>query len=132
MPGLDGDSGLPCLAERQHRIALQFLRIAYRQHPHLPAGTLRQRRNQVTVTGVVAAPGQHRQHASLRPASAQRAPGRMGRALHQLEAGRAGGDQTCIDLAHLGGGKEGSGQGIGHRRKDHRLEYLAELYAPAH
>ena len=88
---------------RQRRIALQTLGIAYRQHPHRPAGAPGQHRHQITVTGVVAVAGQHTQFVRRRPLTDQRTPGRPCRALHQFEARCAGRDQARIEPSDLRG-----------------------------
>ncbi|MCY1463382.1 hypothetical protein D9M71_812690 [compost metagenome] len=85
------------------RITAQLLRIAGRQHPYRPPGTLGQHGDQITVASVIAVTGNHRQFAGRRPLPDQRPPGGSRSALHQLEARCAGGDQARIEPADLRG-----------------------------
>lgn len=85
------------------RVALQTLRIADRQHLHRPPGTLRKQGHQITVAGIVAVAGEHRQRVRCRPLAHQRAPRCPGGTLHQFETRRAGGNQPCVEFAHLCG-----------------------------
>ena len=102
-PRQDGNPRRLRRLEGQTRIASQTLRIADGQHPHRPAGLLRQRRQQIAIAGVVAAAGQHIHARGLRPAAAQRPPRSLGGALHQLETSRAGGNQASIEVTDLRG-----------------------------
>lgn len=107
---------------RLRRVAGKPLRRRDRQHPHSPTRTLRQRRDQVAVAGIVAVPGEHRQRRGLRPTAAQGTPGGVGGALHEFEARRAGSDQARIQVAHLGGGIEGEWQVVVLEGHGHRID----------
>ena len=91
-------------------VARQAGDIPHRQHAHAPAGAQGQGSDEITVAGVVAVAGQHGDLAGIRPLAAQGAPGGMGGAAHQFEAGRAGGDQARVEVAHLLGTVEIQGQ----------------------
>ncbi|VFS83806.1 Uncharacterised protein [Pseudomonas aeruginosa] len=58
-PGLHHDPGRQRGDMRLRRVAGKPLRRRDRQHPHSPTRTLRQRRDQVAVAGIVAVPGEH-------------------------------------------------------------------------
>jgi len=72
----------------------------------LPAGTLCQCRDQITVAGIVAVASQYGDRTGGRPFAAQRPPDGMGGTVHQLEAGRTGSNQRSIQRPHLGGAVE--------------------------
>jgi len=105
-PGQHLDTGRPGLVVGPRGIALQALRLTDRQHPYRPAGTLCQCRDQVTIAGIVAVPGQYGDRAGDRPFAAQGPPDGLGGTVHQLETGRTGSDQRSIQRAHLGGAVE--------------------------
>jgi len=79
------------------------LRITDGQHPHRPAGSMRQRGDQKTIAGVVAMPGKHGHLVCRRPLPYQCAPSRVRGALHQFEARRTRSDQPRIECSHLCG-----------------------------
>ena len=116
-PGLHRHTSSQRMVTGQRGIALQLRRIADRQHLHPPACTQRQGRHQIAVTCVITAPGQHRQHASIRPTPAQSAPDSMRGATHQFKTRRAGCDQSRIQLTHLGGAVQRQGKIV--RRMQH-------------
>ena len=68
-PGRDLDAGCLGFSKGLGGIALQLLRIAHGQHPDLTTGTLRQRRNQIAIPGIVAPTSKHADLVCIRPAA---------------------------------------------------------------
>ncbi len=89
---------------RAPRIAGQFVRGRGGEHQHLEPGGLREPRQHVAVTAVIAGAAHHRHAPRLRPARAQQLERGLGGARHEREARNAPlFDLVGVERAHLGG-----------------------------